>query len=206
MAEIRGVVFDLGGVVVEWDPMHLYRNVFRGEEAKAADFLAHICTPAWNEKQDAGRPLDEAAAELVARHPEWEAEIRAYYDRWIEMIGGPVPGTREVMAELKAAGVRLFALSNWSAETFPRIAERFEELAMFEQIVLSGEHGCVKPEARLFRIAIERFAVPVRELVFVDDSLRNVAGAEAVGLRALLFRDAAKLRSDLAALGLPLGA
>jgi len=202
---IAGVIFDLGGVVIDWDPMHLYRKLF-GDEAEARDFLARICTLEWNGRQDAGRPLAEATAELVARHPQWQREIEAYYGRWIEMIGGPVPGTGEILRELKAAGVRLFALSNWSAETFPRIAGRFEELSLFEQVVLSGNHGCIKPQARFFAVALEKFALPADRLVLVDDSPGNVAGAAAAGLKALLFRDAGQLRRDLRALGLPLGA
>lgn len=203
MTRIKGVIFDLGGVVVEWDPMLLYRKLFR-DEGGAADFLARIGTPEWNEKQDAGRTLADGTAELLARFPGWEKEIHAYYGRWIEMIGGLVPGTGAVIRELKAAGVHVFALSNWSRETFPQVADRFEELRLFEQIVLSGYHGCAKPDARLYRIALERFAMPAQSLVFVDDSPRNVAGAEAAGIRALLFTGADKLRSDLCALGLPL--
>jgi len=203
LTRIKGVIFDLGGVVVEWDPMLLYRKLFR-DEGGAADFLARIGTPEWNEKQDAGRTLADGTAELLARFPGWEKEIHAYYGRWIEMIGGLVPGTGAVIRELKAAGVHVFALSNWSRETFPQVADRFEELRLFEQIVLSGYHGCAKPDARLYRIALERFAMPAQSLVFVDDSPRNVAGAEAAGIRALLFTGADKLRSDLCALGLPL--
>jgi 2-haloacid dehalogenase len=202
MADIRGVIFDLGGVLVDWDPMHLYRKVF-ADEAQAAGFLADICTPDWNEKQDAGRGLDEATAERVALFPEWETEIRAFYGRWIEMIGGLVPGTGDVMRELKAEGLRLFALSNWNSETFARIRGAHAEFDLFEDIVLSGDHRCIKPDERFYRIALERFGLPAQSLVFVDDNPRNVQGAEAVGLRALLFTDAGNLRRDLRALGVP---
>jgi 2-haloacid dehalogenase len=202
---IEGVIFDLGGVVVDWNPTHLYRKLF-ADEGAATDFLANICTPAWNEKQDAGRPLSEATAELLALHPKWEREIRAFYDRWIEMIGGPIPGTLQVIRDLKAAGVRLFALSNWSAETFPQVIDRFEAFALFEQIVVSGQHGCAKPDARFYAIALERFGLPPESLVFIDDNERNVAGAEAAGIRGLPFTNAGQLRRDLAALGVPLRA
>lgn len=204
MPQYKGVIFDLGGVVVEWDPMLLYRKLFARED-EAREFLANICTPAWNEKQDAGRTLAEATAELVTRHPQWEPQIRAFYDRWIEMIGGPVPGTLEVIQDLKKAGIRLFALSNWSRETFPRVRDRFEAFWLFEHIVVSGHHGCAKPDARLYEIALERFGMPAHELVFVDDSPRNVAGAEAAGIRGLPFTGAAQLRRDLQRLGVPLG-
>jgi 2-haloacid dehalogenase len=205
MSVIKGVIFDLGGVLVDWDPMHLYRKVF-ADEARAADFIANICTPDWNEKQDAGRALDEATAERVALFPEWETEIRAYYGRWIEMIGGLVPGTADIMRELKAAGLRLFALSNWNSETFARVRDMFPEFDLFEDIVLSGDHRCVKPEERFYRIALERIDLPLQSLVFVDDNLRNLEGAEQVGLRALLFAGAGNLRRDLRALGVPIAA
>ena len=202
MSVIRGVIFDLGGVLVDWDPMHLYRKVF-ADEAQAAEFLANICTPDWNEEQDAGRALDEATAERVTLFPESEAEIRAFYGRWIEMIGGLVPGTGDVMRELKAAGLRLFALSNWNSETFARVRGTFPEFDLFEDIVVSGDHRCIKPEERFYRIALERIDLPPQSMVFVDDNPRNLRGAEAVGLRALLFTDAGNLRRDLRALGVP---
>jgi 2-haloacid dehalogenase len=199
-----GVIFDLGGVVIDWNPMYLYRKIFAGDEAKAADFLARICPYDWNVKQDAGRSLAEATEERVALFPEWENEIRAYYGRWMEMIGGPVPGTADVVRELKALGIRVFALSNWSRETFQKIVHSYGELASFEEILLSADYGCVKPEERIYRIALERFGMPVEELVFVDDSPLNVRGAEAVGLRALTFTGAEQLRRDLVRLGISL--
>jgi len=201
MADIRGVIFDLGGVLIDWSPMYLYRKVFAGDEAKAADFLARICPYDWNVEQDAGRELDEATNERVAMFPEWETEIRAYYGRWIEMIGGLVPGTADVIRELKGTGLRVFALSNWSRQTFDRIVNDIDELKLFEEIVLSADHGCAKPDERLYHIALARFGMPVEQLVFVDDSLRNVEAAEALGLKALSFAGAERLRADLRALG-----
>lgn len=197
---IEGVIFDLGGVVVDWNPMYLYRKVFADED-QAAQFLAKICTPAWNEMQDAGRTLQEGTEELVALHPRYEHEIRAYYGRWVEMIGEPIPGTLDVIRALKQGGIRVFALSNWSAETFVHVADRFEAFKLFEQILLSGEHGCIKPQAQFYGIALQRFGMPPKSLVFVDDNERNVAGAEAAGIRGLVFTGADKLRRDLQALG-----
>jgi HAD superfamily hydrolase (TIGR01509 family) len=206
MPVVKGVVFDLGGVVIDWNPMHLYRKVFPGDEAKARHFLENVCTGAWNEQQDAGRDLREATAERLALFPSWEREIRAYYGRWIEMIGGPVPGTAELMADIKAAGLRLFALSNWHSETFAQVRHRFKELDMFEHIVLSGEYGCIKPHPSLYQIALNCYGVPPENLVFVDDSPRNVDGAAQAGLAALVFTDAGKLRTELIALGVPIPA
>jgi len=201
---ITGVIFDLGAVVIDWNPMHLYRKVFQGDEVKAADFLKRICPQEWNEQQDAGRSLEAATNERLALFPEWEREIRAFYGRWPEMIGGRVAGTAEIMRELKALGVRLFALSNWSAETFPLVRDKFEELNFFEEIFLSGEHKIAKPDERFYRAALQRIDIPTENLVFVDDSLRNVYASEKLGLRALLFTGADQLRSDLRTLGVGL--
>ena len=204
MPVVKGVVFDLGGVVIDWNPMYLYAKVFDGDETKAANFLATICTGDWNEQQDKGRDLIQATAERVALFPEWEREIRAYYGRWIEMIGDSIPGTAALMAEIKDAGVRLFALSNWHRETFSRVRHRFTELDLFENIVLSGDHGCIKPNKAIYDIALRCFGEEAEHLVFVDDSRRNVEGAAQVGLPALLFTGADKLRQDLIGLGVPL--
>jgi 2-haloacid dehalogenase len=201
VANIQAVIFDLGGVVIDWNPALLYRKVFAGDEAKMATFLSQICPPEWNEKQDAGRPLAEATEERVAAHPEWEREIRAFYGRWPEMIGGSIPGTADIMRELAALGVRLFALSNWSAETFPFVRDRFGELKLFERIFLSGEHKIAKPDERFYRIALDGIPIPAGNLLFIDDSQRNIAAAERIGLRSLAFRGAQELRGDLRAMG-----
>lgn len=201
MPVVKGIVFDLGGVVIDWNPMRLYRKVFSGDEAKAQHFLDNICTGTWNEQQDAGRDLREATAERVALFPQWEREIRAYYGRWIEMIGGPIPGTAELMQDIKSAGLHLFALSNWHCETFAQVRHTFKELDFFEHIVLSGEYGCIKPQPCIFQIALDCYGIPPENLVFVDDNPRNVEGAAQAGLAALVFTGAGKLRKELIALG-----
>jgi 2-haloacid dehalogenase len=204
VTNIQAVIFDLGGVVIDWDPKLLYRKVFDGEEAKMEMFLAQICPPDWNERQDGGRSLAAATEERVAAHPEWEREIRAFYGRWIEMVGGPIPGTADIMRELAALGVRLFALSNWSAETFPLVRHRFPELDLFEKIVISGEHGCAKPDERFYRIGLDEIGLPAESLLFIDDSQRNILAAERLGFIPLLFKTAKELRGDLRAMGFAL--
>ena len=197
----QAVIFDLGGVLIDWNPNYLYRKIFGGDQAKIDWFLAEICPNEWNVKQDAGRSLALATEERVAVHPEWENEIRAFYERWIEMVGGLVPGTADILHELHAAGVPLYALSNWSAETFPLIRHRFDVLDLFERIFLSGEHGFAKPDERLYRAAFDGIGLPVENLIFIDDNLHNIAAAERLGLKSLVFTDAKGLRGDLRALG-----
>lgn len=200
------VVFDLGGVLIDWNPRHLYRKLFGADEAAMEAFLAQVCHAEWNERQDRGRPWAEAVAEAVARHPAHESHIRAYHERWEEMLGGALDDSVAILRELQACGVRLLALTNWSAETFPIAERRFDFLQCFESIVVSGREGVMKPEAEIFRRLVERHRLEPSRTVFVDDVPRNVDAAHAYGLRALRFTDAPRLRADLIGLGLPLRA
>jgi 2-haloacid dehalogenase len=195
------VVFDLGGVLIDWDPRYLYRKLL-ADEAAVEEFLATVCTPEWNAEQDRGRPFAEGVAELVERHPAHAAAITAYRERWTEMLGGEVPGTVSVLAELRAAGVPLYALSNWSAETFRLTRGRFPFLEWLDGLVVSGEEGVTKPDRRIFELLIERFGLVPAATVFVDDSPANVSAARDLGMDAVRFRDAGALRRDLAARGL----
>ena len=196
------VVFDLGGVVIDWNPRYLFRNLLSGEEA-VETFLATVCTQAWNEQQDAGRPLAEAVAELTAVHPDHTELIRAYYDRWDEMLGGLVPGTAAIIDELDRAAVPLYALSNWSAETFHHARARFEVLERFRGIVLSGEEGLIKPDPALFEVLFERHELEPAQTIFIDDVARNVEAARSLGMIAIEFTSASQLRPALVQLGLP---
>ena len=195
------VVFDLGGVLVDWDPRYLYRQLFDDAE-EMESFLAEVTTAEWNAHQDAGRPWAEAVELLVTEYPERRELIEAFHRRWPEMLAGEVPGTVDVLADLRAAGVRLIALSNWSAETFPFARARFEFLAWFEGIVISGDVGVNKPDRRIFDHLTERFGIDPAAAVFIDDSPANVHAAEALGFRAIRFTNAAALRRELTRLGL----
>lgn len=199
---IVAVVFDLGGVLIDWDPRHLYRSLFAGDEAAMEAFLATVCTPEWNARQDAGRPWDEAVAALVEEHPAERERIIAFRERWPEMLGGAIEGTVALLAELRARLVPVYALSNWSAETFPVARDRYPFLGWFDGLVISGEERVAKPDPRLFRIAIERFGLDPRATAYVDDSPANVAVAAGLGMVALHFRGPDLLRDDLARLGL----
>lgn len=202
---IDTVVFDLGGVLIDWDPRHLYRQLFDDHDAMER-FLADICSPQWNLQQDAGRPWREAVAELSARHPAHAALIAAYHARWLEMLAGEIPGSVAILHELRERGLRLYALTNWSHETFPVARERFPFLRWFEGILVSGEERLIKPDPAIFRLLLSRYGIAPQRAVFIDDAPHNVAGAAAEGLHAVRFRDAAQLRRDLVALGLPLRA
>ncbi len=201
---VSAVVFDLGGVLIDWDPRYLYRSLFGGDEAAMERFLATVCTPEWNRGQDAGRPWSEAIASLVAEHPEHADLIRAFWDRWPETLGDAIDPTVDVLAELRAAGIPLYALSNWSAETFPIARPRYPFLDWFDGIVISGEVGAAKPDPRIYQALVERHGLDPASLAFVDDVPANVAAAESLGMRGLTFTSAAALRQDLAALGLPI--
>lgn len=191
------IIFDLGGVLIDWNPRYVYRQIFDSEE-KIDWFLSEITYYEWNVRQDAGRPLAEATEELVAKFPEWEAEIRAYYGRWEEMLGGPIEGTVDILRQLKEAGThRLLALTNWSAETFPVALERYDFLAWFEGIVVSGTEKLVKPDSRLYQILLDRYQVDPKRSIFLDDSLPNVKGAEDLGIRGIHFSSPAQLKIDL---------
>ena len=187
------LIFDFGGVLIDWNPHYLYDSYF-GDRAKTDWFLANICTMKWNEQVDAGKPMAEATAELVAKFPEWKKEIEMYFGRWIEMIGEAIPGMFELLLELKARGHRLFGLSNWSAETFVQIKEDFPALKLLEGMVVSGYVKCLKPSPEIYQLLLDRYSLKASDCVFIDDNAANVAGAEAVGIRGILFTGASDLR------------
>jgi len=196
--ETKAAVFDLGGVLIDWDPRYLYRKLL-ADEAAVEEFLATVCTPAWNAEQDRGRPFAEGIAELVERYPAHAAAITAYHERWPEMLGGDLPGTVELLAELRANGVPLYALTNWSGETFGIARERFGFLEWFDGVLVSGEERLVKPDPAIFRLLADRFGLDPRATFYVDDSEANVAAARQLGFDAVRFTGAERLRRDLTA-------
>lgn len=199
---IRAVVFDLGGVCIDWDPRYLYRKLFGGDEAAMERFLAEVCNQEWNAEQDSGRPWAEAIESLSREHPESRVLIEAFRERWAEMLGGAVDDTVEILDELRTAGVPIFALSNWSAETFPLARPRFAFLDWFDGIVISGAEGVRKPDPRIFRLLLERHDLEPGATAFVDDVAENVVAAEAIGMVGVVYRDGDTLRRDLRRLGL----
>jgi 2-haloacid dehalogenase len=196
------VVFDVGGVLLEWDPRHLYRKLFDGDDDAMEEFLGNVCTVEWNERQDAGRTFADAAAELLPAHADKAHLIDAFGRRFDEMIPGAIEETVDILRELKRAGVPLYAVTNWSAETFPSAQQRFDFLAEFDGIVVSGEEGVIKPDPRIFRILLERYDIPADAAVFIDDNPANAEAATNLGIHGIHFRSAAELRGELVALGL----
>jgi 2-haloacid dehalogenase len=195
------VVFDLGNVLIGWDPRNLYRKLFL-DEAAMETFLAEICTPDWNVQQDAGRPIREAEADLVARFPEHADLIRAYYGRFMEMLSGPIAGTVTLLEALHAKDTPLFALTNWSAETFAIARPNFPFLELFRHIVVSGELGIAKPDPAIFRHLLQVAGKPAQACFFIDDNAANVASARSLGFAAHHFSAPAALHRDLEKLGL----
>jgi len=195
------VIFDFGGVLIDWNPRHLYRKLMPDEDS-IEQFLSTTCTTAWNERQDEGRPWSEAIAELIRHAPHQRALIEAYWHRWPEMLGGPIEATVAVADDLRRRGVPLYGLTNWSAETFPHARAQFDFLNWFDGIVVSGEEGVIKPSPDIFRILLGRFGLNAHDAVFVDDNLRNVDAAAALGIDAHHFSSAIALRSHLAGVGL----
>lgn len=195
--DITTIIFDLGGVLIDWNPRYVYRGIFDTEE-KIDWFFENICTNEWNEMQDAGRSLKEATEELVSKYPEHEMEVRAYYDRWEEMLGGPIHETVEILRSLKETKkYKMYALTNWSAETFPVALQRYDFLNWFDGIVMSGEERTRKPFPEIYRVLLDRFNINSSEAVFIDDSLRNIKGAEAMGIAGIHFQSAQQLFQDL---------
>ena len=194
---IEAIIFDLGGVLIDWNPRYVYRTIFDSEE-KIDWFFDNICTNDWNEKQDAGYSLNAATEELVAQHPEWEAEIRAYYERWIEMLGGPMHETVNILSNVKQQEhLSLYALTNWSHETFPVALERFEFLQWFDGIVVSGEEKTRKPFPEFYQKLLERYNIDPATAIFIDDNLRNVKAAEDAGIHGIHFLNAKQLSDEL---------
>jgi 2-haloacid dehalogenase len=201
-AQRKTVVFDLGGVLIDWDPRYLYRKLFPGDEVGMERFLAEVCTNEWNLQQDAGRSWAEATAVLKEQHPEQATLIDAFYHRWPEMIAGPIEGSVAILSELKAAGAPLYALTNWSHETFPIALERFEFMSWFRGIVVSGQEKLIKPDPQIYRLLVDRHGLRPGDIVYIDDNARNAAAATSLGMHGIHFTGPAALRDELISLGL----
>lgn len=193
---MKNIVFDFGGVLVDWNPHYLYDKYF-GSREKAEWFLNNICLYSWNLQMDGGKPFAEGVAELQAEHPEWSEAITIYHTRWIEMMNGEIEGMVSVIRRLKMAGYGVYGLTNWSAETFPMVRDTYPVFQEFDGIVVSGEEHLLKPDAAIYKCLLERYALQAEESLFVDDNADNVAGARNVGMKAIQFTSAEELEREL---------
>jgi 2-haloacid dehalogenase len=201
---INTIIFDLGGVLIDWNPRYVYKDIFDTEE-EMDYFFQNICTHEWNIEQDAGRSLQFATEILVAKHPEYENEIRAFYGRWQEMLGGPIHENVETLAQIKTQNNRsLYALTNWSAETFPVALELFDFLHWFHGIVVSGQEKTRKPFPEIYRILLDRYSIEAPTAVFIDDNEENVQAAESFGMKGIHYLSPDQLKSELRQLGVHL--
>ena len=190
---INTIIFDLGAVLIDWNPHYMYRTIFTDEQ-EMKNFLANIATSDWNEEQDAGRPLSEGTEILVQQFPEHEANIGAFYSRWDEMLGEAFWDTVEILKQLKETGkYKIYALTNWSAETFPVALERYEFLHWFDGIVVSGAEKMRKPTPEFYQILLDRYQVEPAKALFIDDNYRNILAAEKMGIKSIHFTSAEEL-------------
>ena len=196
------VVFDVGNVLIHWDPRHLFRKLLPGE-AEVEDFLGNVATPDWNVEQDRGRGWDEAVAELAGKHPQHEPLIRAYRERWQETVPGAIEGSVAILEKLRSQGVPLYAITNFSAEKWAESVLRFPFLARFRDVVVSAHERLIKPDAAIYELFLKRNGLAAEKCVFIDDSLNNVAGARAAGMHALHFAGPEMLAADLRDIGFP---
>ncbi|MEK9604423.1 MAG: HAD family phosphatase [Flavobacteriaceae bacterium] len=198
MSKIKNIIFDLGGVLIDWNPEYVYLDVFDGDRKKMQWFFDEICTMDWNENQDAGYPLQKATEDRVSMFPQYENWIRMYYGRWEEMLGDPIEKTVEILNQLlKKPNYRVVALTNWSAETFPVALDRFEFLHRFEGIVVSGTEKTRKPFSEIYQLTLDRYGFNAQESLFIDDNLRNIKAASAMDIQTVHFKNPDDLRIEL---------
>jgi len=202
ISKVQAIVFDFGGVLMDWSPHYLYGKLIPGGSEEIDRFLAEIGFAEWNAEQDKGRPFVEAVAEWSAKFPHHAHLIRAYHERWEEMNAGPIQQSVEILRSLKQAGYPLYGLSNWSAETFPLIRAKYEFFDWFDLIVLSGEERLIKPDPQIFTVLLDRTGRTAGECLFIDDSAKNIAAAEQLGFQIVHFKSAGQLETELRRLGL----
>ena len=194
------IIWDLGGVLIDWQPSYVFDHDYFDSAEKRDFFFQQVCTSDWNENQDAGYPIAQATAEKIAEHPEWESAIRDFYGRWEEMLGGPIQETVNVFQELRSKNqYKFYALTNWSAETFPVALERYDFLHWFDGRVVSGEEKTRKPFADFYQILLDRYQIDPTTALFIDDNLRNIRAAEALNIPSIHFQDPVQLRKELKA-------
>lgn len=198
---IKAIIFDFGGVLVDWNPHNLYRRYF-DQPHEIDQFLAEINFAEWNAQQDKGRPFAQAVAEHLNKFPQHADLIKAYHERWEDSIVGPIEGTVQILRKLKQLGYPLYGLSNWSAETFPLVKAKFKFFDLLDGIVLSGEVKMIKPDPQIFHFMTNKFKLKVQDCIFVDDSLANIKVADELGFKTIHFKSPKQLEMELTQLGI----
>ena len=197
---IKNVIFDLGGVLIDWNPDKVYKDVFNNDSEKMIHFYTKICTQDWNENQDAGYPMAKATEERVALFPEYEKEIRMFYGRWDDMLGDQIQGTVDILKKLSDdPKYKVVALTNWSHETFPKAIAKFSFLKWFEGILVSGEEKTRKPFPEIYELTLSKFNLKAGESLFIDDNLRNIEAARKFGIHSIHFQSPEQLNKELGA-------
>ena len=196
--DIKNIIFDLGGVLIDWNPDYVFLKVFKDDKIKLKEFYEKVCTFEWNENQDAGYPLDKATEDRIKIFPEYEDQIRMYYGKWEEMIGGEIKEVVTILKNLvRENNFRVLALTNWSAETFPIALKKFDFLHLFEGIVVSGTEKTRKPFSDIYEIILNRYNLIATESIFIDDNIRNIKAANKFGIKTIHFKDPLQLKTDL---------
>lgn len=195
---MKDLIFDFGGVLVDWNPRYLYRKVFASNE-EMEWFLSQVCTPQWNAGQDAGRPFEQGVKLLTEQYPNYAEQIKAFDTRWVEMLKGEIPGMRDLIHALKQRGYKMYGLTNWSAEKLPLAWERYEVLRAMDGVIVSGEEKMIKPDPDIYKCLLTRFNLQPENCIFIDDNAENRAAAQALGFEVIGFENATQLQRELAA-------
>lgn len=200
MAGINTIIFDLGNVLIDWNPLHVFGENYFDSPEKRDYFFSHICTMDWNEQQDEGRSIVDATMELIEKFPDWEQPIRDYYGRWTEMLGGPIHESVEIFRQLKASGkYKIYALTNWQAGLFDIALVRYNFLHWFDGRVVSGEEKMRKPFPEFYQLLLGRYNVKAEEALFIDDNLRNIKAARELGINSIHFLSPEQFAGELIA-------
>ncbi len=202
LTAIHAIIFDFGGVLVDWDPRYLYQRYFPGQSQVVHNFLAETRFAEWNLEQDKGRPFAEAVASLSADFPQYAPLIHAYWEHWEDSIIGTIDGSISILHSLKQAGYALYGLSNWSAETFPIAYRKYDFFKLFDDIILSGAVKLVKPDPAIFELTLRRIRRPASECLLIDDSAANIDTARRLGFKAIRFQSSGQLETELSNLQL----
>ncbi len=198
---MKTIIFDLGGVLVDWNPEYIFLKEFNGDRKKMSWFLENVCTANWNEEQDGGKLIKIATAEKIKLFPKYRKLIEMYYGRWEEMLKGEIPETVKILKKLKK-NYDLIALTNWSAETFPIAIKRFDFLKLFNGIVVSGIIKMLKPNKEIYLYTLNKYDLNPEDTLFIDDRLSNVEGAINCGIKSILYESPTKLTQELKRYGI----